>query len=200
MRRRTTVTAWFTSASVMLSSNSNSSTTASTKRSRHSGGSPFAPWCTSARCSRVKADGRGLVIAVVTDHVLRRFRHARGRVPLAAGVAVGADQGRTGAPQIASYPRLDAPNPARPGALSRWSPWDPSPDFPPRASNAPSSPSHRDGGAQLCPLHSAGEPLNCPVLRANALNSVSGSKASIQTTKRARRRSRRRPMRPGRRG
>jgi hypothetical protein len=64
MRRRTKVTAWFTSASVMLSSNRDSSTTASTKRSRHSGGTPFAPCCMSASCSSDKANGRDLVIAV----------------------------------------------------------------------------------------------------------------------------------------
>jgi hypothetical protein len=64
MRKRTAATAWFTSASVMLSSGRNSSTTASTKRSRHSGGTPFAPCCASASCSSDKASGRGLVIAV----------------------------------------------------------------------------------------------------------------------------------------
>jgi hypothetical protein len=90
MRRRTTVTAWFTSASVTLSSNSSSSATASTKRSCHPGGSPFAPCCMSASCSRDKANGFGLVIAV--DN-----RPLFGRVPAlleadtpAAGIPIGA--------------------------------------------------------------------------------------------------------------
>jgi hypothetical protein len=74
MRTRTAATAWLTSASVMLSSGSNSSATAATKSSRHSDRSPFAPCCTSATCSRDKAHGRSLVITVVTDHPLGRFR------------------------------------------------------------------------------------------------------------------------------